>query len=40
MILTKSPYRIAFAGGGTDIPEYSNVHEGEVINATIDLGCF
>ena len=25
MIISKSPFRIAFAGGGTDIDEFSNL---------------
>ena len=40
MIISKSPFRIAFAGGGTDIDEFSNLEGGEVINATINLGCY
>tara|TARA_B100000214_G_C23905788_1_gene598791 strand:- start:92 stop:1093 length:1002 start_codon:yes stop_codon:yes gene_type:complete len=40
MIITKSPFRIAFAGGGTDIKQFSDIHGGEVINATINLGCY
>ena len=37
MILTKTPYRIALSGGGTDLDVYSNVYVGNVLNATISL---
>ena len=39
-ILTKSPLRISFAGGGTDIKEYFINGNGEVINATINKYCY
>jgi len=36
LIISKTPYRISFFGGGTDYPQWYNKYEGEVISATID----
>lgn len=36
MIITKTPYRISFFGGGTDYPEWYLKNGGEVISSTID----
>ena len=36
MIITKTPYRISFFGGGSDYPEWFNKNEGEVISTTIN----
>lgn len=36
MILSKTPVRIAFGGGGTDVEPYSSENEGFVVNATIN----
>jgi D-glycero-alpha-D-manno-heptose-7-phosphate kinase len=36
MIITKTPYRISFVGGGTDVPSFYKKHNGEVISATIN----
>lgn len=36
MIITKTPLRISFAGGGTDLPSYYITGYGAVVNATID----
>jgi D-glycero-alpha-D-manno-heptose-7-phosphate kinase len=36
MIITKTPLRISFCGGGTDIPEYYRKHGGCVVSTTID----
>lgn len=36
MIITKTPFRISFAGGGTDIEEFYSRHEGAVLSATIN----
>ena len=39
-ILSKSPLRISFAGGGTDIREYFSKKKSAVINSTINLYCY
>lgn len=36
MIITKTPYRISFFGGGSDYPEWFNEYNGEVISSTIN----
>ena len=36
MIITKTPYRISFFGGGSDYPEWFNENHGEVISSTIN----
>ena len=36
MIITKTPYRISFFGGGSDYPEWFNKYNGEVISTTIN----
>ena len=36
MIITKTPYRISFFGGGSDYPEWYLKNGGEVISTTID----
>ena len=36
MIITKTPYRISFFGGGSDYPEWFNKNHGEVISTTIN----
>ena len=36
MIISKTPYRISFFGGGTDYPNWYKKFGGEVISTTID----
>lgn len=36
MILTKTPFRMSFFGGGTDLPEFFGLHGGSVISTTFD----
>ena len=36
MIITKTPYRISFFGGGSDYPEWYNKFGGSVLSTTID----
>ena len=35
-VVTKTPMRISFMGGGTDFPDYFNVFGGKVISASIN----
>lgn len=36
MIITKTPFRMSFFGGGTDIPDFFNEYRGSVISTTFD----
>ena len=36
MIITRTPFRISFFGGGTDLPDWYNNNSGSVISTTID----
>lgn len=36
MIITRTPFRISFAGGGSDLPSFYSKHEGCVISSTIN----
>ncbi|MCS6980076.1 MAG: GHMP kinase [Flavobacteriales bacterium] len=36
MIISRTPFRISFVGGGTDIPDFYEIHPGAVVSATID----
>ncbi len=36
MIITRTPFRISFLGGGTDFPSWFNLHGGLCVGATID----
>ncbi|MBA1438127.1 MAG: hypothetical protein FAF05_03930, partial [Epsilonproteobacteria bacterium] len=36
MILSRTPHRISFFGGGTDYPEYYLTHGGKVLGVAID----
>ncbi len=40
MIITKTPFRMSFFGGGTDIPSFFNEHGGAVISTTFDKFCY
>lgn len=40
MVITKTPFRMSFFGGGTDFPEYYNKHNGAVISTTFDKYCY
>jgi len=39
-IRSKAPLRISFAGGGTDVPPYSQERGGIVLSATIDMHAY
>lgn len=36
MIITKTPFRMSFFGGGTDIPEHFYENRGAVLSTTFD----
>ena len=40
MIVSKTPYRISFFGGGTDYPDWYLKHGGKVISTSIDKFCY
>jgi D-glycero-alpha-D-manno-heptose-7-phosphate kinase len=40
MIISRTPYRISFFGGGTDYPSWYQIHGGAVLAATIDKYCY
>ena len=40
MIVSRTPFRISFFGGGTDFPIWYNKHGGSVISSTIDKYCY
>src|SRR5580692_421716 len=40
MVITSTPLRISFFGGGTDYPVWSREYGGSVISTTIDKCCY
>lgn len=36
MIITRTPFRISFCGGGSDLKSFYELHEGCVVSATVD----
>lgn len=40
MIITKTPFRISFFGGGSDYPAWFDRHGGAVLSTTIDKYCY
>ena len=40
MIISRTPHRISFFGGGTDYPDYFLKHGGKVLGAAIDKYCY
>lgn len=36
MIISRTPFRISFVGGGTDLQEFCRIEEGKVLSSTID----
>lgn len=40
MIISRTPYRISFFGGGTDFPAWYREHGGEVLSAAITQYCY
>lgn len=40
MIISKTPFRMSFFGGGTDMPEFFQEHGGAVISTTFNKYCY
>ena len=40
MIITRTPFRVSFFGGGTDIPDWFTHEGGQVLSTTIDKYCY
>ena len=40
MIITKTPFRMSFFGGGADMPEFFNEYGASVISTTFDKYCY
>ncbi len=40
MIITRTPFRISFFGGGTDLPSWLANNDGHVISTTINKYCY
>lgn len=40
MVISKTPFRISFFGGGTDYPAWYNDNKGAVLSTTIDKYCY
>lgn len=40
MIITKTPFRMSFFGGGTDVAEFFHEYGGAVISTTFDKYCY
>ena len=40
MVITRTPFRISFFGGGTDYPSWFSDHGGAVVSTTIDKYCW
>jgi len=40
MIITKTPFRMSFFGGGTDFEDFYRQHGGTVLSATFDKYCY
>src|SRR4051812_48310227 len=40
MIISRTPFRLSFFGGGTDYPGWYREHGGQVLATTIDKYCY
>jgi len=40
MVISRTPFRISFFGGGTDYPTWYREHPGATLNVTIDKYCY
>ena len=36
MIISRTPFRVSFVGGGTDLESYYSTRDGRVLSTTID----
>src|ERR1700733_14765273 len=36
MVISRTPLRISFVGGGTDIPDFADLHGGAIVSTAID----
>ena len=39
LVVTRSPFRVSFFGGGTDLPSYFTRHRGAVLGAALNRYC-
>ncbi len=40
MVITQTPFRMSFFGGGTDLPDFYKEHGGAVLSTTFDKYCY
>lgn len=40
MVITRTPFRMSFFGGGTDFPDFYRLHGGTVLSCTFDKYCY
>lgn len=40
MVITQTPFRMSFFGGGSDIPDFFKEHGGSVLSTTFDKYCY
>lgn len=40
MVITKTPFRMSFFGGGTDMPDFFNKYGGAVLSTSFDKYCY
>ena len=40
MVISRTPFRVSFFGGGTDYPSWYQEHGGAVLATTIDKYCY
>ena len=40
MIITKTPFRMSFFGGGTEMEDYFKENKGAVLSTTFDKYCY
>ena len=40
MIITRTPFRVSFAGGGSDLPDFYERYSGCVLSTSINRYCY